>query len=76
MSAGSIFDSESNKSSNLKMFLIGFVVLTVVFTTAFGLYWLGKPREITREEIVASEIRDSVVMMMAQPTFTGSEFEA
>lgn len=76
MSAGSIFDSESNKSSNWKMFLIGFVVLTIVFTTAFGLYWLGKPREITREEIVASEIRDSVVMMMAQPTFTGSEFEA
>lgn len=76
MSAGSIFDSESNKSSNWKMFLIGFIVLTVVLTTAFGLYWSSKPRELTKEEIVASEIRDSVVMMLAQPTFSGNEFES
>ena len=75
MSAGSIFDSESGKSSNWKMFLIGFIVLTVVFTTAFGFYWSGKPREKTGEEILAEEIRDSVVLMLAQPTFSGVEFE-
>ncbi len=76
MSAGSLFDSESNKSSNWKMFLIGFVVLIVIFSTAFGFYWSSKPREKTSEEILGEEIRDSVVMLLAQPTFSGNEFES
>lgn len=75
MSSGSIFDSESDKSLNWKMFLIGFIVLVVVFSTAFGLYWAGKPIEKTSGEKQAEEIRDAVVMMLAQPTFSGSEFE-
>jgi hypothetical protein len=75
MSSGSLFDSETGKSSNWKMFLIGLLVLTVVFSTAFGLYWTSKPREKTAEEFLAEEIRDSAVMMLAQPTFSGDEFE-
>lgn len=76
MSSGSLFDSESNKSSSWKLFLIGFVVLIIVCGAVYGLYVSGKPREKTSEEILAAEIRDSVVMMMAQPTFSGDEFEA
>jgi hypothetical protein len=75
MSSGSLFDSESNKSSSWKIFLIGFLVLVVVCSTAFGLYWRGKPREKTSEEWLAEDIRDSAVMMLAQPTFSGDEFE-
>ena len=75
MSSGSLFDSESNKSSNGKIFVIGFVVLIVVFSSAFGLYWSSKPREKTAEEFLAEEIRDSTVMMLAQPVFSGDEFE-
>jgi len=75
MSSGSLFDSEPRKSSNWKMFLIGFLVLIVVFSTAYGLYLSGKPREKTSEEWLAEEIRDSTVMMLAQPTFSGDEFE-
>ncbi|MEP6902610.1 MAG: hypothetical protein ABJA66_12715, partial [Actinomycetota bacterium] len=75
MSSRSIFDSESNKSSSWKMFLIGFLVLIVVFSAAFGFYWAGKPREKTSDEWLAEEIRDSTVMMLAQPTFSGDEFE-
>lgn len=74
MSSG-IFDSEPRKSSNWKMFVIGFLVLTVVFSTAFGLYWSSKPREKTAEEFLAEEIRDSTVLMLAQPIFSGDEFE-
>jgi len=75
MSSGSLFDSESKKSSNWKMILIGFLVLVVVFSTAFGLYWRSRPREKTAEEYLAEEIRDSTVMMLAQKTFSGDEFE-
>ena len=76
MSSGSLFDSETaGKSSNWKMFAIGLVVLTVVFSTAFGLYWSSKPREKTAEEFLAEEIRDSAVLMLAQPIFSGDEFE-
>jgi hypothetical protein len=76
MSSGSLFDSESSrKSSNWKMLVIGLLVLTVVFSTAFGLYWTSKPKEKTAEEFLAEEIRDAAVMMLAQPIFSGDEFE-
>lgn len=75
MSSGSLFDSESNKSSNWKMFLIGFLALVVICSTAFAFYWAGKPKEKTNEERLAEEIRDSTVMMLAQRTFSGDEFE-
>lgn len=71
----SLFDSEAKKSSNWKMFLIGFVVLIVIFSTAFGLYWRSIPKAKTAEEFRAEEIRDATVMMLAQPTFSGDEFE-
>lgn len=73
--SSSLFDSEAKKSSNWKIFLIGFVVLTVVFSTAFGLYWRSIPKAKTAEEFLAEEIRDSTVMMLAQPTYSGDEFE-
>lgn len=73
MSSGSIFDSESKKSSNWKFLLIGFVVLIAVCSTVFGLYWSGKPKEKTRDEIAAEEIRDSTVFMLAQPRFSGED---
>jgi hypothetical protein len=75
MSSGSIFDSQSKKSSNWKMVLIGFLVLLVVFSTAFGLYWRSIPKEKTSDEFLAEEIRDSTVMMLSQPIFSGKEFE-
>ena len=75
MSSGSLFDSQSKKSSNWKIFLIGFLVLVVVFSAAFGLYWRSIPREKTSDEWLAEEIRDSTVTMLAQPTFSGDEFE-
>ncbi|MBS1794606.1 MAG: transglutaminase domain-containing protein [Acidobacteria bacterium] len=74
MSSSSLFDSESQKSSSWKMLLIGFLVLVVVFGAAFGLYWRSIPKEKTDEERLAEQIRDSTVLMLAQPTFSGDEF--
>lgn len=76
MSAGSLFESETNQSSNWKIFLIAFLVLATIGSAAFYFYSAGKPREITSEEKLSAEIRDAVVLMLAQPTFSGDEFEA
>lgn len=57
------------------MFLIGFIVLLVVMSSAFGLYWRAIPKAKTAEEFLAEEIRDSTVYMLAQPVFSGDEFE-
>ncbi len=75
MSAGSIFESETEKSSNWKILLIGLFALAIIGAAVFYFYSAGKPREITSEEISAGDIRNSVVLMLAQPTFSGDEFE-
>jgi hypothetical protein len=58
------------------MFLIGIVVLILVFVSVYGLYVFSKPVEKSRETILAEQIRDSAVMMLAQPRFSGKEFSA
>jgi hypothetical protein len=75
MPAESLFSSETNRSSNRIAFLIGFIALVVITATGFSLYHLSKPKEKTKAEIATEEIRDSAVLMLAQPTFSGDEFE-
>jgi hypothetical protein len=58
------------------MFLIGIVVLIAVFASAYGIYVFSKPVEKSRETILAEEIRDAAVMMLAQPRFSGKDFGA
>jgi len=42
--------------------------------SAFGLFWYTRPAARTTDDVIAEEIRDMTVMMLAQPTFTGDEF--
>jgi hypothetical protein len=74
MSAGSLFDSESDKGSNLKIVAIALIALVVMCGSAFGLYWYTKPIGRTSDDVIGEEIRDTTVLMLAQPTFTGEEF--
>ena len=53
------------------MFLIGFLVLIVVFSAAFGLYWRSIPREKTSDVWLAEEIRETTVMMLAHAAMAG-----
>jgi hypothetical protein len=76
MSSPSLFDSEPKKSGSAKVFLIALIAFFAVFGTAAGLYYLGKPREKTDAERLAEEVRDSTILMLAQPTFSGDEFES
>ncbi|MBK8147295.1 MAG: transglutaminase domain-containing protein [Acidobacteria bacterium] len=74
MSTPSLFDAEPKRSGNAKAFLIAVVVFVAVFGTAAGLYFFSKPKAKTDAERLAEEVRDSTVMMLAQPTFSGDEF--
>lgn len=75
MSAGSIFDSESERRGpNLKIVAIAIVVLLVLCTAATAVYIYTKPVPQTPEEARAEEIRNTTVLMLAQPTFSGEDF--
>jgi len=74
MSTGSLFDSENDKGSNLKIVMIAIIALVVMCGSAFGLFWYTKPAERTSDDVIGEEIRDTTVMMLAQPGFTGEEF--
>lgn len=75
MSSSSIFDSDSKKSFNWKIPLIIVVLLGAVFSGGYALYERGKPREKTAEEIRTEKVRDAIAAMLAQPTFSGDDFE-
>jgi len=75
MSAGSIFDSESEKRGpNLTMAAIGLIAFVVLCGAGVGLFYYTKPVPRSSEEARAEEIRDTTVMMLAQPTFSGEDF--
>jgi len=75
MSAGSIFDAESEKSgSSFKTVTIAIIALAVLCGAGVGLYYYTKPIPRSSDEARAEEIRDTTVMMLAQPTFSGEEF--
>ena len=75
MSAGSIFDSESEKRGpNFKIIVIAVVALIVFCSAATAVYFYTKPVPRSSDEARAEEIRNTTVMMLAQPTFSGEEF--
>lgn len=76
MSTENLFSLQTKKSFDWKTILIGLAALAAICSTAFYFYSAAKPKEITREEILSGEIRDAVVLMLAQPTFSGDEFES
>jgi hypothetical protein len=75
MSAGSIFDSESeHHGPNLKIVGIATVALVVLCGAATAFYFYTKPKAQTPEEARAIETRDTMVLMLSQPTFSGEDF--
>lgn len=75
MSAGSIFDSETEKRGpGLTMFAIGLLAFVLLCGTGVGLYFYTKPAPRSSNALRAEEIRNTTVMMLAQPTFSGEDF--
>lgn len=74
MSAGSIFDSDEKRGPNLKMVLIALIAFVVLATTGYTAYWLSSPPPPDLEGMHVAEIRETVVFLLAQPSFSGEEF--
>ncbi|MFN6962205.1 MAG: transglutaminase-like domain-containing protein [Pyrinomonadaceae bacterium] len=54
--------------------MIAFIAFVILAGSGFTLYWLSKPVEKTRDEVLAADIRDNAVLMLALPGFSGEEF--
>ena len=74
MSAGSIFDSETKSGPGAKVYLIGVLAFLLLGGVGYGLYWYSSPIPADPKDLVAAEIKESTVLMLAQPTFSGDEF--
>lgn len=75
MSAGSIFESESEKRGpNLKIAAIALVALVVLCSVATAVYFYTKPVPRSSEDARVEEIRDTAVLMLSHPTFSGEDF--
>ena len=74
MSAGSIFDSDEKRGPNLKMVFIAAAAFIVLAAAGYTAYRLSSPAPPDLAEIHAAEIREAMVFMLAQPSFSGDEF--
>ncbi len=76
MSAGSIFDSETKSGPGASIFLIAAAAFLFLAAVGYGLYWYTSPIPADPKEVLAAEIKESMVLLLAQPTFSGDEFRA
>lgn len=74
MSAGSLFEPELKRGPNIKTVLIAVVALVVLAGIAYTGYRLTSPVPPDPALIRASEIRENMIFMLAQPSFSGEEF--
>lgn len=74
MADGSLFDSEAKSGSGKTMFLIGLAALLLVGGIAYGMYWYSSPVPPDPKDLLANEIRENTVFLLAQPSFSGQEF--
>ncbi len=74
MSENSLFNEKPEKSFN-KFALIFVVLFVVIFGAVYGFYrYATYEPEVSEEQINAIKTRDSVVMFLAQPGFSGESF--
>lgn len=74
MSAGSIFDSETKSGPGKGIYLIAVLAFLLLGGIGYALYWYSSPIPTDPKEILAAEIRDNTVLLLAQPSFSGDEF--
>lgn len=74
MSAGSIFDSDTKSGNGKTIYIVAGLAFVFLAAVAYGLYWYTSPVPVDPKEVVAAEIKESAVLLLAQPTFSGDEF--
>jgi hypothetical protein len=73
MPSGSIFESEEKTGSNSKIILIAVAAFAVLAAAGYLAYWISSPPPPDLDAINANEIRESMVFLLAQPSFSGDE---
>jgi len=76
MSAGSLFESEQKQGGIGKIVLIALAAFVVLAGSGYGLYWYTAPVPPDPADLRSAEIRESMVFLLAQPSFSGDEFRA
>jgi hypothetical protein len=74
MSAGSIFDSDEKRGPNLTMLFIALAAFVVLAAAGYTAYWLSSPPPPDFAGIHAAEVREAMIFLLAQPSFSGDEF--
>lgn len=74
MSAGSIFDSEKKSGPGKAFYLIAVLAFLILAGVGYGFYWYSSPVPVDPKVIIAAEIKEAAVLLLAQPTFSGDEF--
>ena len=74
MSAGSIFDSEKKSGPGKAIYLIAVLAFLILAGVGYGFYWYSSPVPVDPKTIIAAEIKEAAVLLLAQPTFSGDEF--
>lgn len=76
MSDGSLFDSETKSGPGKAIYLIALLAFLVLGGVGYGLYWYSSPIPADPKELLAAEIKESAVLLLAQPSFSGDEFRS
>jgi hypothetical protein len=75
MSSGSLFEEEKSNSLSRIYLVIGLIVLVLVGGVAFFAYRSNQEKvKIARDVRAEESFRDTTILMLAQPTFSGDEF--
>jgi len=72
--SSSLFDDESKKGPNYTIAIVAVLAFLVLGGVGYGLYWYTSPIPPDPAVIASAEIRESMVFMLAQPSFSGQEF--
>ena len=72
--SSSLFDDESKKGGSYTIAIVAVLAFLLLGGVAYGLYWYTSPIPPDPAVIASAEIRESMVFMLAQPSFSGQEF--
>jgi hypothetical protein len=79
MATNTLFDSENQQSASKKVVIIIISLLIVFAAGGFGLWKYSnnvekKAKILAEEQFANDRMRDSIVMLLAQPRFSGEQF--
>lgn len=74
MPAGSLFEPDTTRGPNKRIIVIALAAFVVLGSAGYAAYRISAPPPPDFDKILAAEIRESMIFMLAQPSFSGEEF--